>query len=225
VRTSPQIGPGFKHRVGPLAEGLQPVMSSAQGSEVVTRGGAVGVVGVVGDSVVEVAGACRAGAPGEDAGLVAQDDLFAESVRDLIGVHRDLLVEIDHGLDADLGVGEAAPAGDLVGGDQGAGVLDPGNATAPALAGQGCFGEMEVEDDLTRLAWLARSWGRLDRARRPRRRTPGAGSRGPGGPGSSRGGRPGGRWSRGWRVAGRRLGGRLRGRGRRSDPVRQSLCR
>jgi hypothetical protein len=40
---------------------------------------------------------------------VGQDGLLAESAADLVGLDVDVLVEVDHGLHGDLGVGVAAP--------------------------------------------------------------------------------------------------------------------
>src|SRR3954469_17557786 len=126
-------------------------MSSAQGREVARAGGAA--LGVGGD-VVAVAPACRPCAPGEDAAAVAQLGLFAEPVGDLVGMHADVLVEVDDGLDGDVGVGVGAPVLDLLGGDAAVVVSQPGQLRAVALsagAGDGGFGEVHVEDDLARI--------------------------------------------------------------------------
>lgn len=84
------------------------------------------------------------GAPGEDAS-VAQRDPLGEPVRDLVGANADVVGQVDHALDGEVGVGVAAPGADLVGGDRGAGVLDPAHQV---VAFAGGLGEVQVEDRL-----------------------------------------------------------------------------
>ena len=72
----------------------------------------LGVV-VVGVDVVDVASACGPGAPGEHAGAISEDDLFADPVGTRTPGSK-LGVEVDDGPDGDLGAGVAAPGLELV---------------------------------------------------------------------------------------------------------------
>ena len=157
VRAGPHVGAAVEGGVGPAAVGLGPVMAPAQ------RGGVAGA-GVldhrVGDPVVAVGvvlvglqGPGGSGAPGEHAGRVGQDGLFAEPAADLVGLDVDVLVEVDHRLHGDLGVGVAAPLPDLLGVHRTPGVLDPAELAHQRRArGDGGVGEVHVHHHLTRLA-------------------------------------------------------------------------
>ena len=57
VGTGPLVLAGRGHAVAPAAVGLEPVVEGAQAGEVVRVGARVGVVGVVGLDVVELAAA------------------------------------------------------------------------------------------------------------------------------------------------------------------------
>src|SRR5690348_16221460 len=83
VGSGPQIGAVGFAAVGPSSSGLGAVVMSAQGCEVEGRGRAALVVR---RDVVEVAGACVGGAPGEHAVLVAQDDELAHPPRWVMAV-------------------------------------------------------------------------------------------------------------------------------------------
>ena len=154
VGAGPQEAPGFQDRVGPGGVGFESMVAPAQGCEVARAGGAALVVG---DDVVAVGGPGWAGAPGEHAGAGAQDGLFAETVGDLIALDAQVVVEVDDWFHDHLGVGVGAPGPDLVGGDALVVVLHPGQVQTPARSGafDGCFGEVDVEDHLTRFHRLA----------------------------------------------------------------------
>jgi len=77
--------------------------------------------------------------------------LFLEPVGDFVALHTDVFIEVDHRLHSDLGVGVGAPSLDLVGGEDLAVVLDAGQVETVAGPGDGCFAQVDVEDDL---AWL-----------------------------------------------------------------------
>ena len=148
-------------------------MSSAQWCGVVAGGGSPTLVR---HHVVDVAGSGGPGAPGKDTGGVAQLGLLTESVGDLVADHADALVEVDHGLDDDLGVGVAAPALDLVGGDATVVVLHPRQVmTVLGEAGDSGVGEVHVEHDLARLGNGCRV--ALARMQRPGRGRAGVGPR------------------------------------------------
>ena len=74
--------------------------------------------------MVEVAGGGLAGAAGEAAGVVAQLDPALQPVGDLVGVHRDVVLEVDDRFDGHAG-GLLKPSADLLGTDRGPGLLRP----------------------------------------------------------------------------------------------------
>ena len=90
VRLGPLEDAGLDHPVTPGGVGLEAVVEPAQRGEVVglRRTGLWSPlrlgVGVVRDDVVDVAAPGRAGAPGEHARPVAEDDLLADPVGDLV---------------------------------------------------------------------------------------------------------------------------------------------
>src|SRR6188508_1158094 len=88
VRGGPQVAAGFEHRVAPAGVvGLEPVVATAQGRDVVAAGAAALAVG---DHVVQVAGLGGAGAPREHTCQVPFGCLGGEPVGDLVPVDRDL---------------------------------------------------------------------------------------------------------------------------------------
>src|SRR6478735_7924167 len=99
--------------VGPVAVGLHAVVESAERVEVC---GGRCPAGVVRGDVVEVAAPGGAGAVGEDAGGVGQDDVFALPVGGLVAGGGDLLGEVEDGSDGDLGGDGAAPVPELLDG-------------------------------------------------------------------------------------------------------------
>jgi len=84
--------------------------------------------------------------------------LFAEPVGDLVGVDLDVLGEVDHRLDGDVGVGAGAPGADLLGGEALAGVLQPRQVERSAASGDRGLGEVDVEHDLARPAASRDPW-------------------------------------------------------------------
>ncbi len=108
-----------------------------------------GVVVERGD-VIDVAGASGTSAPREEAGLVAKDHLFAESIRDRASRRLDFSAEVDHWPDADTGVRLAAPPLDLLEQHQ----TLPGFEAAGGRDRQfvACSGgvEVQMEDNLPR---------------------------------------------------------------------------
>ena len=115
VGAGPLEDPGRRHAVGPGRMCLEAVVEPAERGEVGCAGrsglgSAVGVgVVVVGGDVVDVAAPGGAGAPGEHAGAVAEDDVVADPVRDGVPGRGERRVEVDDGLDGDLGPGVGAP--------------------------------------------------------------------------------------------------------------------
>ena len=141
MRAGPQVGAALDLAVAPAAERLQPVVAAAQRRDV-ARAGRTGVrmAWVVGRDVVAVgvvlvgpAPAGGSGAEREDAGLVDQDRRLGHPVRDLVLAVVDVVGQVDDGLHHHLGAGLAAPEADLLGGDQGAGVLQPAEVTELAV--------------------------------------------------------------------------------------------
>ena len=96
--------------VTPPRMGLHPVVEPAQPREVV----GVGLVGwsavVEGDVLVDVVGVepSLPVAPGEAAAVVAVLDDVSEPVGDLVGVHRDVLGQVDDGGELDGRAGREA---------------------------------------------------------------------------------------------------------------------
>src|SRR4051812_27459453 len=105
---------------------LVPMMPPTERCEVAVIGLAAACVFV---DVVLVRPACRSAAAGEHAVAVAEHDELLESVGDLVGVDAEVAVEVDDGFDGHLGVWGGAPAADLVGQDEAAGVLHPRQVT------------------------------------------------------------------------------------------------
>src|SRR3954463_15392108 len=103
--------------------GLEPVMAAAEWGDVA---GAGRPVARPGDDVVAVAASSGPGAPGEDAGAVADRDLLGDRAADLIGVRPGALGQVDHRPDNDLGVGVATPTTHLPGRHQRIAALEPG---------------------------------------------------------------------------------------------------
>lgn len=68
--------------------------------------------------MVLVAPVGRFGAVREHAMDVDQGVLLPQPVRDLVGLHMDVLVEVDHRLHGHLRVGVATPQADLFGADR-----------------------------------------------------------------------------------------------------------
>lgn len=93
---------------------------------------------VVLDGVVDVDVAADAGGVGEDLADGAQVDAFLDGLGVFVGVDPGPVVEVDDGLEVDVGV--AQEPGDLVE-EQGAEVLDPGDAVAL----EGGFVEVDVD--------------------------------------------------------------------------------
>ncbi len=107
----------------------------------------LGVVVVLGD-VVDVAAPGRAGAPREHACAVAENNLLADPVGDVVGRGGEVDVEVDDRLDGDLGPGVGTPVADLVEQDQPLALLHaPGGTEHRRFAGEACV-EVGVEHDL-----------------------------------------------------------------------------
>src|SRR4249919_3362333 len=83
VGAGPQVGAGVQGGVGPRGVGLESVVAAAQGRDVAGAGGAISAAGV---GVVLVAAAGGSGAPGEDAGAVADGDVLLDPVGHGVGV-------------------------------------------------------------------------------------------------------------------------------------------
>jgi hypothetical protein len=98
--------------------------------------------------VVVVAGASGSGAPGEDAGAVAEVDWFLDALGHRVGVGVCAGVEVEDRSHGDLRVGAAAPRPDLLDRHEGVAAFEPGDGIGP---GQGSLGEVDVEDDVPRL--------------------------------------------------------------------------
>ncbi|MGA9747270.1 MAG: hypothetical protein WBQ50_07450, partial [Nocardioides sp.] len=77
--------------------------------------------------------------PGKDAGGAAEAELFVEPVGDLVGIDGQVVLEVDHGLEGHVGVGQEVAG--LAEGDR-ADVLPPGDAMA---GGDGFAGHVDVE--------------------------------------------------------------------------------
>ena len=231
VGAGPLEDPGRDHPVGPGGVGLEAVVEPAQGAEVPGRGRAAlfsafrfGVVVVLGD-VVDVAGSGWSGAPGEHAGAVAEDDVLADPVGDRIASRGLRDVEVDDGLDGDLGPGVAAPGLDLVEQDQALAFLEPAGGAEHGRLAVGGGGEVGVEHDLP-------SGGQAVLYAAGRSMRPGCGGRGRSGCGPGHRGpwpvvRRGTRWSRGPSGPPRRgpVPGRGRGRRRGRGRPRSGGCR
>ena len=120
--------------VPPATGGLGAVVSPAQAGEVLGPGLAGWSVRVVGDGVVEVAGAGVHLASGEDAVAITQRDEVAHPAGWVVGVDGVASGHVEHGLDDDLVVADPVP--DL-GEGGGAEVLDlaGGEGTGFEVAG------------------------------------------------------------------------------------------
>ena len=109
--------------VGPAGEGLHPMMGAAQRGQVArTRRAAV----AVGASVVEVAASRSAGAEREDAAWPGEQHLFADRLGGRVAADAVVVVEVEDRADRHGG-GGAAPRGDLVEEDVGAGLAELGD--------------------------------------------------------------------------------------------------
>ncbi|MDO9457435.1 hypothetical protein [Nocardioides sp.] len=159
----PEVDAGGWHVIGPGGEGLGAVVSSAEAGDVgglgLAVGAAAGVLGcVVGDAVVAVGAA--SGAEREHAASVSEVDLFGEGGARDVAVGGQVGVEVDDGLDGDLGAGRLAPGEELLEEDRGVGVVEErdvggvevgveGDST-PTVGRSGWFGGTggEVEGEL-----------------------------------------------------------------------------
>jgi hypothetical protein len=100
------------------------------------------------DDVVQVAATSRSRAPREHAGAVAEEDLFADPVGDLVARCGQIGVEVDHRLDGDLGARVTAPAADLVQEHESLAFLQTAGGTEHGVLANGLRREVGVEDDL-----------------------------------------------------------------------------
>ena len=93
--------------------------------------------------VITASGSARA--PREHADHVAQIDLVLQPLGGFVGVDVDVLRQVDHRLNAHLGVGVAAPQPHLLGRDRAVDLFDPGKTAGP---GHGVVADVDVQDDL-----------------------------------------------------------------------------
>jgi hypothetical protein len=172
VRGRPLEDPGCDHLVAPSGEGLKPVVAPAQGGEVVGLcppglWSALGFgVGIVGDDMVDVAASGRPGAPGEHAGAVSEDDLLTEPVGHLVRVGVELGVEVDDGLDGDLGPGVGAPRLHLLEQHQPLAFLKAAGGPEHGGVAREAGVEVGVEDDLAcrrQALWVGTCSGEVER--------------------------------------------------------------
>ncbi len=149
--------PGRDHAVVPGGEGLESVVVATQrgrGSSVVVGPGwglpSASASWSYSVDVVDVAAPGGSGAPREHAGAVAENDLFADPVGDLVRRGGELGGEVDDGLDGDQRAGVAAPAPDLVEQDQSLALLHAAGGTEDRLLAHDRGVEVGVDDDLAR---------------------------------------------------------------------------
>ena len=156
VGADPLEHPRPGHPVAPGSVGLQAVMKPAQAREVAGPGRAglrsalrFGVMVVRGD-VVDVAAPRGSGAPREHARPVAENDLFADPVRDRVPGCSQVGVQVDDGLDGDFGPRVGTPVPDLLEQEQPLAFFEAAGGTEHGLAvGHRLGVEVGVEDDLT----------------------------------------------------------------------------
>jgi hypothetical protein len=96
----PQVRTVGQPTIRPPAKGLDPVVQPAQRHQIVRAGLTRRTRVVIRNRVIQV-GPVRCGtvAPGEDAHRVLELDVLTDPRRDLVGIHRQPLVQIDHRLD------------------------------------------------------------------------------------------------------------------------------